>query len=409
MAEVLTEAAERTGALSLRGEILMQVASICEELLNDRTRAERVYRRVLVLDEADAELVLPAARALERIYLASAEHAKLAEMLRIQVKLEQDGALRATLFGRLGELCQNVLSDNDGAIAAWKARVEENPDDEQALAALDRLYELTERYRELVSVLERRREISSDGELRRGLMTRSAETLWKKLEAVPEAIEAYQALIAEFGPNGASLSALEALFGNASHWDELSETLERHLDVAESDSERLSLFAKLGDLKRDHLSDVSGALLVYRRALALDTRHAPSRLALGAPARCGGAGAASRSRADSASDLRVRVGLRAFAARARNRGAVQRRCAGKDRRIRSGDAHGGDLAGRFEARLRLRRASGARVGRAQPARTVASCTWSAWPLRPASRPSTSSFCAKSCPRSSTVKCSSRSP
>jgi len=280
VAEVLTEAAERSSSLSLRGEILMQVASICEELLGDRARAERVYRRVLVLDEADAELVLPAARALERIYIAGAEHAKLAEMLRIQVKLEQGGALRAEIFGRLGELCQNVLGDNDGAIAAWKARVEENPDDEQALAALDRLYELTERYRELVSVLERRRETSSDAELRRGLMTRSAEILWKKLEAVPEAIEAYQALISEFGPSGSALSALEALFGNASHWDELSETLERHLDVAESDSERLSLFAKLGDLKREHLSDVSGSIAVYRRALALDTRHAPSRLAL---------------------------------------------------------------------------------------------------------------------------------
>jgi len=280
VAEVLTEAAERASSHSLRGEILMQVASICEELLNDRNRAERVYRRVLVLDESDAELVLPAARALERIYIASGEHAKLAEMLRIQVKLEQGSALRAELFGRLGELCQNVLGDNDGAIAAWKARVEENPDDEQALAALDRLYEITERYRDLVLVLERRRETSSDPELRRTLMTRSAEILWKKLDAVPEAIEAYQALIAEFGPNGASLSALEALFGNASHWDDLSATLERHLDVAESDSERLELFAKLGDLKREHLSDVSGALEVYRRALALDTRHAPSRLAL---------------------------------------------------------------------------------------------------------------------------------
>lgn len=280
VAEVLTEAAERADSEPLRGEILMQVARICEELLNDRGRAERVYRRVLVLDESDAELVLPAARALERIYIAENENAKLAEMLRVQVKLEQSGAVRRELFGRLGELCQGVLGDNDGAIAAWKARVEENPDDEQALAALDRLYELTERYRDLVSVLERRREASADGDLRRTLMTRSAETLWQKLSAVSEAIDAYQALIAEFGPTGSSLSALEALFGSASRWEELSDTLERHLDVAENDTERLELFAKLGDLKRDHLSDVPGALEVYRRALALDSKHGPSRSAL---------------------------------------------------------------------------------------------------------------------------------
>ncbi|HEY4103998.1 MAG TPA: tetratricopeptide repeat protein, partial [Polyangiaceae bacterium] len=280
VAEVLTAAAERADTPTVRGEILMQVASICEDLLNDRERAERVYRRVLTLDEADADLVLPAARALERIYIGAGENAKLAEMLRAQVKLEQDGAVRRELFGRLGDLCQSVLGDNDGAINAWKARVEENPDDETALAALDRLYELTERHRELVEVLERRREVSSDGELRRMLMTRSAETLWKKLEAVPEAIDAYQALTSEFGPRGESLRALEALFASASRWDELSETLERHLDIAENDRERLELLAQLGDLKREHLSDVPGALEVYRRALGIDAKHAPSRAAL---------------------------------------------------------------------------------------------------------------------------------
>jgi tetratricopeptide (TPR) repeat protein len=280
VAEVLTEAAERAETEPLRGEILMQVAGICEELLSDSARAERVYRRVLILDEDDRDLVLPAARALERIYISAGEHAKLAEMLRVQVKLEQSGPVRRELFGRLGDLCQRVLGDNDGAIAAWKARIEENPDDEQALAALDRLYEATERYRDLVSILERRREASADPELRRELMKRAAETLWKKLEAVPEAIEAYQALNADFGPSGPSFRALEALFGAASRWEELSETLERHLDIAESDDERLELLAKLGDLKREHLSDVPGSLEVYRRALRIDTKHAPSREAL---------------------------------------------------------------------------------------------------------------------------------
>ncbi len=280
VAEVLSAAAERAENRVLQGEILMQVASICEDLLNDRPRAERVYRRALVLDEHDAELVLPAARALERIYTAQHEHAKLAEMLSVQVKLEQDGPLRRDLFGRLGELYQNVLGDNDGAIAAWTARVEENPDDEPALAALDRLYERTERYRDLVSVLERRREASADAELRRTLMTRSGEVLWKKLEAIPEAIDAYRALIAEFGASGASLVSLEQLFQSSSRWEELSDTLERHLEIAESDGERLELLAKLGALKREHLNDGAGSLEAYRRALGIDAKHLPSRAAL---------------------------------------------------------------------------------------------------------------------------------
>ncbi len=151
---------------------------------------------------------------------------KLAEMLRVQVKLEQGSALRAELFGRLGELCQNVLGDNDGAIAAWKARVEENPDDEQALAALDRLYEVTERYRELIVARAPSRDFFRR-QLRRTLMTRTPK-LMEEARRRARGDRGVPGAIAEFGPNGASLSALESLFGNASHWDELSQTLERH-------------------------------------------------------------------------------------------------------------------------------------------------------------------------------------
>jgi golgin subfamily B member 1 len=281
VADVLTKAAEKAETTAAKGEILTAVARIYEELLADAARAEATYRRILKLDEQDAGLVLPAAKALERLYVASSESNKLAEMLKLQVVHEQDGATRRELFGRLGTLSQSVLGDEAGAIAAWRSRVEENPDDAEALAALDRLYESAGRYRDLVSVLQRRREGSSDGELRRSLMTREAETLWKKLDSVPEAIDAYQTLVGEFGPSRDALTALEALFATARRWEELSETYERHLELCDTDDERLEILAKLGDIKREHLADETGAIEVYRRALGIRTTHDASRAALG--------------------------------------------------------------------------------------------------------------------------------
>ena len=154
VAEVLTQAANRADTPGVQGEILMRVARLYQDQLGDPARAEATYRRVLGLDEHDAELVLPAARALERIYSASGQSAPLAEMLRVQVRLEQDSATRSQLLGRLGELCQQVLGDAQGAISAWKTRVEETPSDDVALTALDQLYEQTGAWRELVGVLE---------------------------------------------------------------------------------------------------------------------------------------------------------------------------------------------------------------------------------------------------------------
>ncbi|MFO0565830.1 MAG: hypothetical protein U0263_09215, partial [Polyangiaceae bacterium] len=280
VAEVLDRAAGKADTAGLRGEILMKAAGIYEDLLSDAARAEETYRRVLGLDESDAELVLPAARALERIYLASNQHKKLSEVLTTQVKLEQEGEKRRELFGRLGEIYQGVLEDNPSAIEAWKARLEENPADELALASLDALYEKTGEYRELVRVLERRKEVTDDPGLRHKLMVRSAETLAKKLESVAEAIDAWRAVVDEHGSSLESLVALESLYLSAERWEDLAETYGAHLDVVESDSERLDLLVRLGDLRRERLRDIEGALDAYRRALMLDASHAPSRGAL---------------------------------------------------------------------------------------------------------------------------------
>ncbi|HEY3495662.1 MAG TPA: tetratricopeptide repeat protein, partial [Polyangiaceae bacterium] len=280
VARVLREAADATPGAELRGEILTRVAVLYEERIGDRQQAEEAYRRVLELDPNDPRGALPAARSLERLYGAANESQKLAEMLRIQIRLEENTSARRELLGRLGELSESVLGDRDGAIGAWRSRLDESPDDEQALAALDRLYEAAARYRELVEILRRRRELTSDSEARRSLLSRSAEILWQKLDAGLEAIDEYQTLIEEFGPNGPALEALESLFRAAERWDDLAETYQRHLDIAESDGVRLDLLAKLGDLERLQRRDVAAAIEVYRRALAIDTRHEPSRASL---------------------------------------------------------------------------------------------------------------------------------
>ena len=122
VARVLGQAAQETADPVLRGEILMHVAATYDELVGNRAEAERVYREVLELDRTNADLTLPAARALERIYVGANDNAKLAEILRIEVGLELETATRQRILGRLGDLCERELLDNDGAIAAWKQR-----------------------------------------------------------------------------------------------------------------------------------------------------------------------------------------------------------------------------------------------------------------------------------------------
>lgn len=280
VAEVLAKAADRADNAALKAEILMKVAHIYETQLSDKARAEDNYERVMALDPSDALLVLPAAQALENIYVGSGEHQKLRDVLRTQVRLESDGDRKRDLLGRLGELCAGTLNDNEGAIAAWVQRLEEHSTDADALAALDELYQRTERWRELVDVLERRRDIADQPEARRTLLVRIAGTQSDKLQDPPRAIESWRGVLDEFGPNVAVLEALERLYEQTERWDDLAEIYDAHLNIAENDADRLSLLARLGDLRREHQRDLDGALDAYRRALTIDPSHAPSRHAL---------------------------------------------------------------------------------------------------------------------------------
>jgi tetratricopeptide (TPR) repeat protein len=279
-AEVLTAAAALARSPQPRAEILSDVAQIYEDLLGDGSRAEAVYKQVIEIDPNDGVLALPAARALERIYASTGRSAELRSILHIEVKLEDNGAARRELYARLGELCETVLDDPAGAIEAWKARLDDDAADDQALLALDRLYERTRDYRALVDILRARERAAVDAGARRELLVRIAMTLGEKLSDVSEAILAYRTIIDDFGPDTGTLSSLAMLYEVADRFQDLAETLEAELTLAESNEARLALLARLGDVRQARLKNLDGALDAYRHALSIDVSHAPSRAAL---------------------------------------------------------------------------------------------------------------------------------
>jgi tetratricopeptide (TPR) repeat protein len=279
-AGVLTATAAAAGTPLPRAEILMDVAKLYEGQLDDVTRADAVYRQVLQLAPEDSSIALPACRALERIYAGSGDNRQLADILRIEVKLEDDAEARRELRGRLGELCETLLDDARGAIEAWRARLDDDPGDALALSALDRLYERTKSWRELVEVLRARERLADDAGARRTFVVRMATTLADELTDVPEAILAYRTVVDDFGADRASLASLATLYELADRWQDLADTLEADLGLAESASDKLAILARLGEVRQKRLGDVAGAIEAYRQALLLDPEHAGCRAAL---------------------------------------------------------------------------------------------------------------------------------
>ena len=277
-ASVLLDAAARAEAPQPRADILSDVARIFEDA-KDVDRAEHVFKEVVKIAPEDPSIALPATRALERIFTQRSKHADLAEVLRVQIALEEAVPVRRELLGRLGRLSEEILKDDARAIQAWKARLEDDPGDAEALSALDRLYHRAGDHRALVDVLRARERQSDDAGSRKGIMTRQAETL-VSLGETAEAILAYRAILDDFGADRQVLGALVALYERAEQWPDLAETLESDLALANDPRDRVALLTRIGTVRHKRLGEIPAAMEAYRQALEIDPDAVTARAAL---------------------------------------------------------------------------------------------------------------------------------
>ncbi len=280
VAAVLAEAADAAATKGVRAEVLMMVAALYETSLNDRAQAEAYYRKILAIDPDDVEIVVPAARALSRLQAEGGNHSALAETLEVEVKLEESVDARKALYERLGDLYESMLENRAKAIDAWKARFLDDTSDEKALGALERLYEAEGRHRDLVDVLKKREEVASDADERKRAMVKGAQILAGPLMDVGEATLAWRAVLDSFGADRTAHAALAALYEKGDRHQDLAEIIDADLLLSEEPADRIGLYRKLGDVRRNHLSDLEGALEAYKLALEIEPSDPPTRAAL---------------------------------------------------------------------------------------------------------------------------------
>ncbi|MBI4700879.1 MAG: hypothetical protein HY744_06900, partial [Deltaproteobacteria bacterium] len=291
LVDALIDASDACPLAPTGGEILMDAAAILKGELEDPERAEKVFRKVLGVDPDDPALVIPAARALSAIYEEREAHAELAEVLGLEVRLVQEPAERRALYARIALLYEDVLEEDEKATLAWKARLEDDPADGEALAALERLYERGEKWRDLCDVLHRSEERAEDGDERWRCMVKAAEVLSDELGETAEAIHAWRRVVDDFGPEPDILAALGKLYKQAERWEDLAEVIDLWLSLAKEEPEEqeeadqkeadeVELYCELGDVRREHLNDPEGALAAYREVLSRDPQSERCRSAL---------------------------------------------------------------------------------------------------------------------------------
>jgi golgin subfamily B member 1 len=225
-------------------------------------------RRALELDPVNRE----ALSAQAEIQRKGQRWSELADTLKAHADVETDTDKKVDLLLGLGDLHESQLAQTAKAIDAYQAAADIDPNSDDALSALERLYRRDERWANLAKVLDRRAEvIEAAGEagraaaIRRELATLRAE----KLGDLEGAIARYEATVAQNGSDQTALKALVELYDKTGRTDDYLRTMERLAAVA-PDTEKLATLRKLAAELEDKEGSADRAISTYQKILDVD-------------------------------------------------------------------------------------------------------------------------------------------
>lgn len=266
--------------IGLRCELLREVADLYEQQLDDPARAEESYRRLLDTDPDNPETALPAAQALESLYMMVEDWPKLVEILRLRAQFADETEERKEHLSRVAEIQEIYLENPVESIRTHREIVELAPDDISSLHHLERLYERTEDWLELISVLRRRIELTESEDEQRELHFRIARLFEEQLGNIDDALVVYHTIQADLGPNRDATRAMVRLYERSERWLDLLDALELDLELCDDSEERSTLLCRMGSLHRKELEEPGRAVDRYREVVSFDPTHREAREAL---------------------------------------------------------------------------------------------------------------------------------
>ncbi len=262
-----------------RLELLREVAGLYETRINDKNNAFERFLSAFGIAPADETSQADVERAAQLTGrwddLIGAYQSEIA-----RADSEGDAMLANTLRLRLGRVLVDEVQRVDDALAEYRAVYESEPDNAIALEALERLYRDTERWRELLNVYGKKRELAADPDERKQILYEIAKLYETQIGEPASAVQTYQAVLEDDPTDAVALEALDRLYQQTEDWEPYADVLRRRIELDVNEGELIDLKFRLAGTQQKHLSDSAGALENYREILFLDADHEGARLAL---------------------------------------------------------------------------------------------------------------------------------
>lgn len=231
----------------------------------DAAEAAAVYRQALAMRDMHP----PALEGLDLVLTQLGHHEHLASVLRRRVDVAEEDEQRVALLRRLATLFEDVLIRPADAERAWRDLLDLEPEDREALTRLSRVYEASGSIAELVDVLTRRIDTSTNDSERRDLRMQLANLHRETLKDRAAEIDTLRALLVDAPADDDALAALGRALVAEEQYADAADIVQERATLAATEEKRAKLLLDAARLYAGPLEDHAAAIERYEQVLGL--------------------------------------------------------------------------------------------------------------------------------------------
>jgi len=255
-----------------------QRGRLLEDTQGDLAAARQAYASAIELDPDHPTLVGAALRCARR----ARDWPAVAGLLeRLANAVQGDERLRAALVAERARLVETRLDDNGPAAELYETALRIDPDVDEALPALARLYGERGDWTGLLAALDRAAAHAADGPARAQLLYRAARIHSARLGDRAAAIALLERAHEQAPDQRSILEELARLHQDARDHAALARVLRELVTVTDEAADRVALLHTLGQVLEAEPEQEAEAVACYRQALGLSPGHVPVLQALG--------------------------------------------------------------------------------------------------------------------------------
>nr|WP_276602857.1 tetratricopeptide repeat protein [Nannocystis pusilla] len=277
--EMVTEVADRKA-------LLLYAAQTRETAMEDPAGAITLYQQVLALDDADAS----ALDALAKLFTQTEAWENLKDIYRRKTELAESPEHRRYWLHQLGPIYDEKLKDVEQAIETYRAILDLEPADYDAIQALDRLYGQAERWQDQLGILERAVEVAPQRDEKTALRHRIGGLYETQLADIVRAVEAYRDTLAHAPDHAPTIAALDRIvhgedqpmlaaevlapfYNQLAEWEKLVDIYEVMVKQVQDPAQQIELLHQIAAIHERQLQQFEQAFAAYARALVIEPTH----------------------------------------------------------------------------------------------------------------------------------------